>query len=112
MAELIVGTALLGLAIVGLAVSLQGTAMFNQYQWTRQRCVAAAEAQLDSLVTIGKPIDESEIKRLWPKVNVAVDRTPGDGPWDGLERLRVTATGVTGPRLVTVRLERYVPKDD
>jgi type II secretory pathway pseudopilin PulG len=111
MAEVIVGTALLGLAIAGLAVSLQGTSMFNQYQWTRQRCVAAAEAQLDSLAMVGKSIDEAEIKRLWPEVDVAIERTAGEGPWNELDLLQVTATGATGARVVTVRLERYLAKD-
>jgi len=109
--ELIVGMAVLGLAIVALAVSLQGIARFNRYQWTRQRCTAAAEAQLDSLATTGRQIDEAEIERLWPDVAVAVDRPPGAGPWEGLERLRVTATGKAGPHAVRVCLERYVRKD-
>ncbi|MEN6577430.1 MAG: hypothetical protein ABFD90_13890 [Phycisphaerales bacterium] len=110
-AELMVGMALLGLALVGLAVSIQGISLFNRYQWTRQRCMAAAEAQLDSLATTGRPIDEAEIKRLWPDVAVAIERTPGAGPWERLELLRVTATGKAGPHAVMVRLERYVRED-
>ena len=111
MAELIVGTALLGLALGALAVSLQGVSMFNDVQWMRQRCVAAAEAQLDSLATFGAAIDEAEIKRLWPGVEVEADRTPGDPPWNGLELLRVTATGWAGGRRVAVQLDRYVRTD-
>ena len=112
MAEVIVGTALLGLILVAWTVSLQGASMFNEYQWTRQRCTAAAAAQLDSLAIIGKPIDEAEIKRLWPDVDVAIDRTAGDASWNGLQLLRVTATGRAGARVVTVRLERYIRTDN
>lgn len=112
MAEVIVGAILLGLAITGLAVSLQGFSMMNRYQWTRQRCVAAAEAQLDSLAATGTPIEESEIKRLWPEAKVAVDRSAGQGSWDGLELVRVTATGKAGARAVTVRLERYFARNN
>jgi Tfp pilus assembly protein PilV len=111
MTELIVGTALLGVALAGLAVSLQGASMFNQYQWTRQRCVAAAEAQLDSLAATGGPIEETRMKSLWPDVDVAMDTMIGEAAWEGLEMVRVTATGKAGPRVVTVRLERYFPRD-
>lgn len=111
LAELAVSTALLGLVIAGLAVSMQGFSMFNQYQWTRQRCVAAAEAQLDSLAATGKPIGEGELKRLWPEVDVVMDRTAGVAPWEGLQLVRITATGTTGARKAAVRLERYIRMD-
>jgi len=111
-AELIVGMALLSLAIVGLTVSIQGISMFNRYEWTRQRCTAAAEAQMDSVVAVGRLIDEAELKRLWPDVDVTAERTPGAGPWEGLERLRVTATGKAGRRAVVIGLERYLTKDN
>jgi type II secretory pathway pseudopilin PulG len=111
MAELMVGTALLGMALAGLAVTIQGFSMINQYQWMRQRCVAAAEAQLDSLAASGKLIDEAETQRLWPDVQVTLDRTAGQAAWVGLDLVHVTAVGRAGPHVVTVRLERYVPKD-
>ena len=111
MTELIVGTILLGLTVTGLAVSIQGFSMMNQYQWTRQQCVAAAGAQLDSLAATGESIDPAEVARLWPKVTVTADRAAGQGPWDGLELVRVTAVGRAGRRAVTIRLERYFPKD-
>jgi hypothetical protein len=111
MAELMVGTALLGMAIAGLAVTIQGFSMINQYQWTRQRCVAAAEAQLDSIAALGKTIAEAETQRLWPDVQITLDRTAGQAAWAGLDLAHVTAVGRVGPHVVTVRLERYVPKD-
>jgi hypothetical protein len=112
-AELATATALLGLLIVGMTVSLSGFAKFNRYQWTRQRCLAAAQAQLDSLIVTGRPIEPEEIRRLWSEVTVAVERTPGAGAWDGLELVQVTATGrPAGARAATVRLARYVFKGD
>ena len=113
MAELATATALLGLLIVGMTISLSGFSMFNRYQWTRQRCLAAAQAQLDSVLVTGRPIEPPEIKRLWSEVTVAVERTPGAGAWDGLELVQVTATGrPAGARAVTVRLARYVSRGD
>jgi hypothetical protein len=111
-AELLTATALLGLIITGLAVSMNGFSMFNGYQWTRQRCTAAALAQLDSITATGAPIDEQEFKRLWPEVKIVVETKPGETPWDGLKLVRVTATGQAGAREVTIHLARYVLTDN
>ena len=107
-AELIVSMGLLGLIITGLAVSMNGFSMVNDYQWARQRCTAAAQAQLDSIAATGRPIEPQELKRLWAGVDVATDRTPGVAPWDGLESIRVTASAQAGSKKVTVHLARYV----
>ncbi len=104
MAEMLTATVLLGLILTGLAVSTNGFSKFNQYQWTRQRCTAAALAQLESVTSAGILIEPQELKRLWPEVNVSVERTRADAPWDGLELVQVTAAS----RQVTVRLARYV----
>jgi type II secretory pathway pseudopilin PulG len=112
MVELMVSTVLLGMAITGLAVTIQGVSVINQYQWTRQRCAAAAEAQLDSLAAAGKPIDGTEMQRLWPDIQVTMGRTAGQAAWQGLDLVHVTAAGRAGPHGVTVRLERYFPKGD
>jgi hypothetical protein len=106
-AELIVATALLGLIIACLAVSMNGFSLVNDCQWARQRCTAAAGAQLDSLAATGRLIEPQELQRLWSGVAVTADRSPGVGPWEGLELVQVTATTQAGPRKVTVRLARY-----
>ena len=108
LAELMVATALLGLIITGLAVSMNGFSMFNDCQWARQRCTAAAQAQLDSLAATGRLIEPQEIKRLWPGVDVSVDKSVSAAPWDELELVQVTATAQAGPRKITVHLARYV----
>ncbi len=111
-AELIVATGLLGLLVAGMAVSLGGFAAFNHYLWARQRCTAAARAQLDSLVATGRPIEPQELQRLWPEAEVAVDAKPGAPPWEGLKLVEVTATAPAGARQVKVHLVRYVQKGD
>ena len=107
-AELIVSMALLGLIIAGLAVSMNGFSMVNDCQWARQRCTAAAQAQLDSIVTRGSPIEPPELQRLWAGVDVVTEKTPGVAPWEGLELVQVTASAQPGPKKVTVRLARYI----
>ncbi len=107
-AEMVVAIGLLGVVLTGLAVSLRGFALINDCQWARQRCTAAAQAQIDSLVAAGRPIEREELQRLWPRVEVRVDRSPGAGPWGGLELLQVTAATQAGRRQIKVHLARYL----
>jgi len=108
MTELIVALTLLGLIFAGLAVSMHGFGAFNRYQWARQQCLAAAQAQLDSVAARGTPIDSAQCERLWPGVTISVQQAPGMGQWEGLQRIEVTATAPAGPRQTTVALARYV----
>ena len=111
MTEVIVALSLLGLLLAGLALSLHGLARFNRYQLVRQRCIAAAQAQLDSITATGEPIGDEDIERLWPKLRVSIKRSPGSGPWRGMERLEVTANAKAFHKDVEIRLSRYVRVD-
>ena len=106
--EVIVAMGLLGLLLAGMALSLHGLAKFNRYQLIRQRCIAAAQAQLDSIVTTGKSIGDEDVERLWPGLSLSVKRSPGTEQWQGLERLEVTASGKSFRKEVKIRLSRYV----
>ncbi len=108
MTELIVAIVLLSLILAGLGITVAGITRFNRYQWARQQCTAAAQAQLDSITATGRPLSGGDIARLWPDVTLTTDRTPGEGRWDRLELLQVKATTDTHPRQVTVCLARYV----
>jgi type II secretory pathway pseudopilin PulG len=108
MTELIVALSLLGLIFAGLAMSMHGFGAFNRYQWARQQCIAAAQAQLDSLAARGTPIDAQTSQRLWPAVDLTLQRTPGTGQWQGLELCQVSATAQAGPKRVRVELARYM----
>lgn len=108
MTEVIVALSLLGLLLAGMALSLHGLAKFNRYQLIRQRCIAAAQAQLDSIVTTGKSIGDEDVERLWPGLSLSVKRSPGTEQWQGLERLEVTASGKSFRKEVKIRLSRYI----
>ena len=108
MTEVIVALSLLGLLLAGMALSLHGLAKFNRYQLIRQRCIAAAQAQLDCIVTTGKSIGDEDVERLWPGLSLSVKRSPGTEQWQGLERLEVTASGKSFRKEVKIRLSRYV----
>ncbi len=108
MTEIIVALSLLGLLLAGLALSLSGLARFNRYQLVRQQCIAAAEAQLDSIAATGKPVGDDEFKRLWPKVTVSVKRSPGTGQWQDMELIAVATNGISYHKEVKIKLSRYI----
>jgi type II secretory pathway pseudopilin PulG len=62
--EVIVASAIIGMLLIGLAISMYGFAKFNRYQLVRQQCMAAIQATLDSITTTGKPIPDEDFKRL------------------------------------------------
>lgn len=109
--ETIVAMGLLGLLLAGLALSLHTMAKFNRYQLIRQRCIAAAQAQLDSIATTGEPIGDEDVKQLWSGLSISFKKSDGTGQWQGMERLEVTATGQSFRKDVKIRLSRYVQAD-
>ena len=107
-AELIVSLTVLGILLVGLAISLHGIAKFNRYQLVRQQCVAAAQAQLDSISVTGQSVPDDDFKRLWPKINITIEKTDGTGQWIGLILVRAKAKGMSFDTTVNVELSRYI----
>ena len=106
--ELIIALIVLGTLFVGLALSLHGFAKFNRYQLVRQRCIAAAQAELDSITATGKPIPDEHFKQLWPKLSVSIKESAGTGQWQGTKLVEVTANGISFRNQVKIRLSRYV----
>jgi type II secretory pathway pseudopilin PulG len=105
--ELMVALVVLGTLMVGLALTLHSVRRFHQVLGVRQQCMAAAQAQIDSLMATGLAIDPNRIATLWPHLKVETEVRPGEGQWKGLDLVRATASGPSGPRLVTVTLARY-----
>ena len=109
--KMLVATAVMGLILTGLALAMNGFAKFNRYQLVRQRCIAAALAQLDGITATGKPIPQEDFQRLWPNLATSVSSSPGAGQWEAMTLIEVTATGKSFRKDVKVRLNRYVPGD-
>ena len=112
MTELIVSLTVLGMLMVTFAISLDGLRRLNYYQFTRQRCVSAAQATLDSIAVTGATIDEADANRLWPGVIIKIDESEGTGQWKGLKLINVTAGGAALNKKVEIRLARYFSKGD
>jgi type II secretory pathway pseudopilin PulG len=110
MAEIIVALTVLAILITVVAFSLNGMAKFNHYQLIRQQCIAAAQAQLDSLSAKGKSITDEDFKRLWPGLNISIEETAGTDQWQGTKLVEVTASGKSFHKQVQIRLSRYIQK--
>ncbi len=107
MVEIIVALAVLGMVVAGLALSLRTFAKLNRYQWMRQHCIAAAQAQLDSIAVTGEAIRDEDFRRLWPNLSVSIKESAGAGQWEGMKLVEVTANGRTFGKEVKVQLCRY-----
>ena len=110
--EIVVSMAILGILVAGLALSLHGFAKFNRYQLVRQKCIAAAQAELESMAATGGPIPDEDIARLWPNITVSTRKSPGTGQWLGMELVEVTAVGKSFRKEVKIQLSRYFPADE
>jgi type II secretory pathway pseudopilin PulG len=110
--ELMVALAILGILMVAMAVTLFGVRRFHQVLWVRQQCMAASQAQIDSLMATGLAIEPNRIATLWPRLKVETQVRPGQGSWRGLDLVQATASILSGRRVVTVTLARYgtIPK--
>ena len=106
--ELMVSLVVLGFILTCLALSLNGFRKFNHYQLVRQRCISAAQAELDSIAATGREISEEDFKRLWPGLSISVEKTAGTGQWKGLELVSVKAKGKSFNNDVEVELSRYI----
>jgi len=109
--EMTVGLTVLAMLLAGVAFSMNGMAKFNRYQLVRQQCIAAAQAELDSLTATGKPIPDEDFRRMWPQISVSIEKSDGDDQWQGLELVNVSASGKSFRKEVKIHLSRYVSSD-
>ncbi len=107
--EMIVAAMIIGIIMATLAFPLYTFSRFNDYQLVTQHCIAAARAQLDSITATTKPIPHDDFQRLWPKLTISMETSPGTGQWQGMNLAKVTAAGMSYRKQVKVRLSRYVP---
>ena len=109
--ELIVSISILVIIMGGLYTSMNTCRVFNKYQLLRQRCVAAAQAQLESIAATGEKISDKDNERLWPDVEISVEQKDGSGDWQGLRLVTVTARNMRPKKTVSIELSRYLPME-
>ncbi len=111
-AEIAVSLTVMAMLLAGVAFSLNGIAKFNRYQLIRQHCIAAAQAELDSLTATGKPIEDEDFNRIWPQISVSIEKSAGQGQWQAAQLVKVTTSGRYFRRQVTIELSRYISRDE
>ncbi|MCE5340085.1 MAG: hypothetical protein LLF92_03025 [Planctomycetaceae bacterium] len=107
MAETMIAMALLGTIMVCMAIGLKTFGNFNKYLFAKQRCISAAQAQLDSISATGTPISDEINKRLWPKVKINIEESQGSGQWQGLKLVKVKAVEQSGQKQAHIEMARY-----
>jgi type II secretory pathway pseudopilin PulG len=110
--EITVSLTVIAMLLAGVAFSLNGIAKFNHYQLVRQQCIAAAQAELDSLTATGKPIQDEDFSRIWPRLNVSIKKSAGQGQWKGTQLTTVTTSGKYLRKKVTIELSRYISRGE
>ncbi len=106
--EIMVSIAVLSMLLVAFGKSLGVFRSINHFYISKQRCISAAQAQLDSIAVTGKTINNDTFEQLWPHVDVNIERSTGTGDWTGLTLVKVTAETQTGGRNVEIMLSRYM----
>lgn len=109
--EIAVASGVLAVLLVSFALALRGFVKFNRFQLVRQQCIAAAQAQLDSISATGKPITDEDFQQLWPKLNINITKTAGTGPWQAMTLVEVTAKDMSFNKEVKIRLSRYISEN-
>lgn len=98
---------LLVIIIGGLAVSIHAFRTAARINLAREQCMSASQAQMDSMIITGKPLDTGDIERLWPGVDVQVNLSQGNDQWQGMQLISVTAKD-DDIRFADVTLSRYL----
>ena len=109
--ELIISLAILAIISTGVYMSVNTFRHVNHYHHARQRCLAASQGQLDSLTVRGEPLSDEQIARMWPGVTVTVEETAGQGQWQGMKLINVTAQTDTIGKAVKIQQRRYCKMD-
>ena len=110
-AEMVISVMLIGIILFIMTKVLYEFGQFNRNMITKQRCISAAQAQLDSISATGRLLESNDIQRLWPDIEVAINKTQGTSQWQSLILIEATATGHIREKSVQVTLSRYFNPD-
>jgi len=103
--EMVVSIGILALLFSVLASSMSIARKFNKLQLVRQQCIAAGQAQLDSIAATGEAISKADSERLWPGIKFDIIQSPGSGQWEGMRLIKVTTVGRSVNRTKDVKAE-------
>ena len=90
---------------------MNGFKRLNHYQLVKQHCISAAQATLDNIAVSGTAIDDNDFHRLFPDVSIQIEKSPGQGQWNGLTLITVTANSQSYNKKTQIKLSRYFLND-
>ena len=108
--ELHTGILLLVMLLFCFAVSMNGFARVNDYHLVKQRCIAAAQAQLDSIELTGTELSKKQFESLWPKIDCFIEQTSPTDQWKGTKLIKVSTGADSFNHKVKIELCRYIPE--
>lgn len=106
--ELLISISVLGILLVCFGMTLHEFRNFNGHQLVRQKCISAAQAQLDSIAVTGQQISREDFEKLWPEITYSIEITDGNDQWTGLKLVSVRTSGRSYRREITINLSRYI----
>ena len=106
--EALVSLGVTGVLMGVLAAAQSRSGTFNALQLARERCIAAGQAEIESIAATGAPLEPGQREKAWRGIRTNIERTPGEGDWAGMTLLKVTASTTVKGRGVTITLHRYV----
>ena len=90
--ETMIALALLLILLTSVIALETSISTFNNRMHAHRRCLSAAQANLDSMSANGHTMDKADVERLWPGVETKVRISDGQGDWEGLTLVNVTAS--------------------
>lgn len=106
--EIIVSLGILSVLFFGLIKTMKATGQLNKLHLARQRCLAAAQAQLDCIEATDRQLNEEDFDRLWPTLEASIEESDGQDEWKELKLVKVTVIDKSLHREVKVKLCRYI----
>ena len=107
--ELVVAISVLAIILSVLLMLGASYGKLNNNLWVRHICHNAGQAQMDSIATIGAPIDDTVFNKLWPGVTCQIKTSDGTGQWQGLQKIDLTLSKKVKQKDLQVHLTRYLP---
>ncbi len=111
LAEAIVALMVLGILLGVLSSLLASVSQASIRIFARQKCIAAALAQLDSVDFTGQPLNAEQIEALWSGVQVELEQTPGTESNVGLIKYTATAYLFVGETEIFSQQTRFLSDD-
>ena len=106
--EMVVCVTIILMLMAGFSFAMWSFGAIQKQMHAKEQCLAAVNSQLDSIAASGNPLDSNVVHSSWPGVEVSVETLQGQGQWQGLDLVTVSASTYAGKKQVSVSQQRYI----